>query len=72
MTVNGDRVTPSFTIQNGDVIGNRLHRHEPPVTDDALAVLHNDGPLLVVNKPSSIPVRRGPTGPHWIGPSTPC
>ena len=33
-----------------------MHRHELPVTDQAIEIVHDDNDLLVVNKPASIPV----------------
>lgn len=33
-----------------------MHRHEPPVVGKPLEVLVDDGQMLVVNKPASIPV----------------
>ena len=38
------------------MISHRLHRHEPAVSSQPIDILHNDGQLLVVNKPSSLPV----------------
>lgn len=35
---------------------NTVHRHEPPVIGKALEVLVDDGEVLVVDKPASIPV----------------
>lgn len=35
---------------------NRVHRHEPPVVGKPLEVLVDDGEVLVVDKPASIPV----------------
>jgi RluA family pseudouridine synthase len=38
----------------------RIHRHEPPVTADPIDILHKDDSIVVIDKPSSIPVH--PTG----------
>lgn len=35
---------------------NTVHRHEPPVVGKSLEVLVDDGEVLVVDKPASIPV----------------
>lgn len=35
---------------------NTVHRHEPPVVGKPLEVLVDDGEVLVVDKPASIPV----------------
>lgn len=42
--------------QNNDHMTNTVHRHEPPVVDKPLEVLVDDGEVLVVDKPASIPV----------------
>lgn len=39
-----------------DLISHRLHRHEPPISSTPIEILFNDGKLLVVNKPASMPV----------------
>ena len=33
-----------------------LCRHEPPVTSQPIRIVHEDDEVLVINKPSSIPV----------------
>jgi len=33
-----------------------LHRHEAPVTDSEIKILHEDAHFFVVDKPSSIPI----------------
>ena len=57
-TVNGHRVTPTYRIQNSDLIVNRVHRHEPAVTDTPVKILYRDDARgrIVVVKPGSIPV----------------
>ncbi|KAJ3159259.1 RNA pseudouridylate synthase domain containing protein 2 [Geranomyces michiganensis] len=60
ITINGQRVQPEYKPKNGDVMVHSIHRHEPPVTADPLEIVHKDDDLLVVNKPSSIPIH--PTG----------
>lgn len=42
--------------QNNDHMTNTVHRHEPPVVGKPLEVLVDDGEVLVVDKPASIPV----------------
>lgn len=57
MTVNGKKVeTLQHIVKNGDVISHTLHRHEPPVTALPITVLHEDEDLIVINKPSGLPV----------------
>ena len=63
--MNGGSVTPTYRIQNSDLIvyvfglpSNKVHRHEPAVTDAPVRILHRDDQQgrLVVVKPGSIPV----------------
>ncbi|XP_034381040.1 RNA pseudouridylate synthase domain-containing protein 2 isoform X2 [Cyclopterus lumpus] len=46
----------SMVLRNNDLMKNTVHRHEPPVVGRPLEVLVDDGEVLVVNKPASIPV----------------
>ncbi|XP_061700753.1 RNA pseudouridylate synthase domain-containing protein 2 isoform X2 [Syngnathoides biaculeatus] len=46
----------SVVLKNNDHIKNTVHRHEPPVVAKPLEVLLDDGEVLVVDKPASIPV----------------
>ncbi|XP_029316770.1 pseudouridylate synthase RPUSD2 [Cottoperca gobio] len=46
----------SLVLRNNDHMKNTVHRHEPPVVGQPLEVLVDDGEVLVVNKPASIPV----------------
>ena len=54
--VNGKTVGPDYVLKNGDCITHTLHRHEPPVTADPIAILHEDNDMIVLNKPSGVPV----------------
>ncbi|KAG4434866.1 hypothetical protein IFR05_009660 [Cadophora sp. M221] len=57
VTVNGKPVpTTKHIVKNGDVISHTLHRHEPPVTALPISVLHEDEDMIVINKPSGVPV----------------
>ncbi|PBP19043.1 DRAP deaminase [Diplocarpon rosae] len=57
VTVNGKPVpTAQHLVKNGDVISHTLHRHEPPVTALPISVLHEDEDMIVINKPSGVPV----------------
>jgi len=57
VVVNGKPVpTPNHIVKNGDVISHTLHRHEPPVTALPISVLHEDNDMIVINKPSGVPV----------------
>ncbi|XP_030299521.1 pseudouridylate synthase RPUSD2 isoform X1 [Sparus aurata] len=46
----------SVVLRNNDLMKNTVHRHEPPVVCTPLEILADDGEVLVVNKPASIPV----------------
>ncbi|XP_056914224.1 RNA pseudouridylate synthase domain-containing protein 2 isoform X2 [Takifugu flavidus] len=46
----------SVVLRNNDHMKNTVHRHEPPVVGKPLEVLVDDGEVLVVDKPASIPV----------------
>ncbi|KAJ1973650.1 DRAP deaminase, partial [Dimargaris xerosporica] len=54
--INHAMVAPSTRIKGHDVITHRIHRHEPPVADQPVAVIHETDDVMVVNKPASIPV----------------
>ncbi|XP_074646356.1 uncharacterized protein LOC141902498 [Tubulanus polymorphus] len=56
MTVNGSAVSPEYTLRNGDFIQHTLHRHEVPVTAEPIKIIHADDDVVIINKPSSIPV----------------
>ncbi|XP_049451701.1 RNA pseudouridylate synthase domain-containing protein 2 isoform X1 [Epinephelus fuscoguttatus] len=46
----------SVVLRNNDLMRNTVHRHEPPVVSKPLEVLVDDGEVVVVDKPASIPV----------------
>ncbi|XP_038142123.1 RNA pseudouridylate synthase domain-containing protein 2 [Cyprinodon tularosa] len=46
----------SVVLRNNDHMRNTVHRHEPPVIGAPLEILVDDGEVLVVDKPASIPV----------------
>jgi RluA family pseudouridine synthase len=56
VTVNGKPTNVDYVLQNGDFITNAIHRHELPVTAEPITVTAESDELLVVNKPSSIPI----------------
>ncbi|KAG2198088.1 hypothetical protein INT47_011923 [Mucor saturninus] len=56
LTVNDKQVTVDYLIKNGDTIGHKIHRHEPPCTDQAIKIVHEDQDLFVIDKPGGIPV----------------
>ncbi|KAL0969633.1 hypothetical protein UPYG_G00230090 [Umbra pygmaea] len=46
----------SITLRNNDFLRNTVHRHEPPVIGRPLEILEDNGEVLVVDKPASMPV----------------
>ncbi|KAK2730466.1 drap deaminase [Colletotrichum kahawae] len=56
IVVNGKAVGPDHLVKNGDVVNHTIHRHEPPVTAEPIRVIHEDDDMIVVNKPSGVPV----------------
>ncbi|KAM0259105.1 hypothetical protein ACHAQJ_003476 [Trichoderma viride] len=54
--VNGRAVGPEYIVRNGDMISHTLHRHEPPVTAEPIGIVHEDDDIIVINKPSGVPV----------------
>jgi tRNA pseudouridine32 synthase len=56
VVVNGKPAHTKHLVQNGDIISHTTHRHEPPVTALPITVLHEDDDMIVINKPSGIPV----------------
>ncbi|KAL2758745.1 hypothetical protein ACRALDRAFT_1061861 [Sodiomyces alcalophilus JCM 7366] len=54
--VNGKSVSPDYLLENGDLVNHTVHRHEPPVTDEPIGIIHEDDGILVVNKPAGMPV----------------
>lgn len=58
--LNDKPATLESIIKNGDLITHKVHRHEPPVTSRPIEIVFEDNDILVINKPSGIPVH--PTG----------
>ncbi|KAK2600199.1 DRAP deaminase [Conoideocrella luteorostrata] len=54
--VNGKSVGPDYILRNGDLISHTMHRHEPPVTAEPVGIIHEDDDMIVINKPSGVPV----------------
>ncbi|XP_029807025.1 RNA pseudouridylate synthase domain-containing protein 2 isoform X1 [Suricata suricatta] len=46
----------SIVLKDNDFLRNRVHRHEPPVTAEPIRLLAENEDVVVVDKPSSIPV----------------
>lgn len=60
VTLNGKKTSKDTIIKNGDLICHRIHRHEPPVSATPVRIVHEDDDIVVIDKPSGIPVH--PTG----------
>lgn len=58
--INGKPANLDTIIRNGDSIGHRTHKHEPAVSSREIKIVHEDDELVVIDKPSGIPVH--PTG----------
>ncbi|KAK3994668.1 mitochondrial tRNA pseudouridine(32) synthase [Cladorrhinum sp. PSN332] len=54
--VDGKTVGPYHTLKNGELVSHTTHRHEPPVTSEPILVIHEDDDMIVINKPSGLPV----------------
>lgn len=77
--VDGRQVSPDHVLSNGELVSHTIHRHEPPVTADPIHVLHEDDDMIVIVKPSGVPVHpagrynynsvieimRAERGRHW-------
>jgi tRNA pseudouridine32 synthase / 2,5-diamino-6-(5-phospho-D-ribitylamino)-pyrimidin-4(3H)-one deaminase len=60
VTLNGKKTNKDTIIKNGDLICHRIHRHEPPVSSGPVKIVYQDDKLVVIDKPSGVPVH--PTG----------
>ncbi|XP_064641365.1 pseudouridylate synthase RPUSD2-like [Lineus longissimus] len=56
LKVNDSTISPDYVIKDGDFIHHTMHRHENPVADEPIEIIEMDEDIVVVNKPSSIPV----------------
>lgn len=54
--VDGKAVPPSYVLKNGELVSHTIHRHEPPVSAAPIGIIHEDDDMIVINKPSGIPV----------------
>lgn len=52
-----DKIAAIDTIvKNGDLIIHKIHRHEPPVSSKEIKILKQFNDLIIIDKPSGIPV----------------
>jgi len=56
IAVNLEKVDCDYKLKSGDVITNTFHKHEYPVLDMEVEIIHDSEDLLVVSKPSSWPI----------------
>lgn len=57
LRLNGEPVKDlNMILKNNDFMRNTVHRHEPPVTAQPIEILVNNEDVVVVDKPSSLPV----------------
>ncbi|KAF9965754.1 hypothetical protein BGZ70_004172 [Mortierella alpina] len=54
--VNDETVSQSYIVKNSDIVAHDIHRHEPPVADLPVKVVRQEDGVIIVDKPSSIPV----------------
>ncbi|GJJ68127.1 tRNA pseudouridine32 synthase [Entomortierella parvispora] len=54
--INGETVDKEYIIKNSDIVAHAIHRHEPPVANLLVKVVRKDDGVIIVDKPSSIPV----------------
>ncbi|KAI0965067.1 pseudouridine synthase [Xylaria arbuscula] len=80
VSVNNKIVSPTHVLKNGDLVSHTIHRHEPPITAQPIGILHEDDDMIVINKPSGVPVHpagrynynsvieimKAERGPEWI------
>lgn len=56
LTVNNVAVPTDYKLKQNDLLANIVHRHEVPVLNKPIQIIHIDDDVVVINKPSSIPV----------------
>ncbi len=56
VVINGKAVSPDHILKNGDLVAHPTHRHEPPVTSEPILPIYEDDDMIVINKPSGVPV----------------
>lgn len=54
--LNDEPANLESIIRNGDLITHKLHRHEPPVTSRPIGIVFENDDIIVIDKPSGIPV----------------
>ncbi|KAM7533107.1 hypothetical protein Aperf_G00000126258 [Anoplocephala perfoliata] len=54
--VNGDKVPLEYILKDSDLLEHNVHRHELPILDKPIDIVYEDENIIVVNKPSSMPI----------------
>ncbi|KAF9929941.1 hypothetical protein FBU30_001100 [Linnemannia zychae] len=54
--INGEVVDKDYIVRNSDIVSHDIHRHEPPVANLPVKVVKSVDGVIIVDKPSSIPV----------------
>ncbi|KAF9362804.1 hypothetical protein BGX34_005461 [Mortierella sp. NVP85] len=54
--INGETVSTDYIVKNSDIVAHDIHRHEPPVANLPVKVVREEDGVIIVDKPSSIPV----------------
>lgn len=54
--IDGKQASTDHILKNGELVSHTIHRHEPPVTAEPVGILHEDEDMIVINKPSGVPV----------------
>lgn len=63
LTINGEKKSPSYLLQNSDLIQNRMPaRMEPPVNPNC-PLLFEDEDYFIIDKPAPLPIH--PSGPYF-------
>ena len=46
----------SYRLKDGDLFSSKVHRHEPPITEQKPKIIFEDEKFFVIDKPSSYPI----------------
>jgi 23S rRNA-/tRNA-specific pseudouridylate synthase len=63
ITVNSAPADPNYLLRNADLLKHSVHKHEPPISAENVQIVANTEELLVVSKPSSMPIHS--CGVYW-------
>lgn len=55
--VNGKICSSDYIVKQNDIIQSLMHRHEMPVIFQDIETIYEDEKILVINKPSGMPVK---------------